>query len=541
MADRDPWETAPVPPSSGAARDPWEAPDGPAKASAIGDVTSSIIRGLAKGTIHLAGLPGDMRELIGAGVAAVGEKLGYPVPDQMRHYSPLPMLASPTSEQIEHGVEKVAGKFGHPETTAGKFAQSAAEFLPSAVIGGGGLPARVASAVAGGLGSEAAGELTEGTPYEGAARIAGGLVGGLAPGAAVRAVTPNPVAAERKEMLDYLKSKGVTAMTAGQQTGNRVLRYAESELGDAIGAGGKATEANEKVLDQFTKAAMREAGERNATATPKNLNAAYRRIGDRMNNLAARNVFVKDAQFAAEIATAEAEYKRLVAPSNRAPAVDGYISDLAGKTTAFRGDEYKQLRSDISRDMRRSTNDPQLKWFLGRINRALDGAMERSIAILNPDDVGAFSEARKQYRNLMVLEDAVGGAGEASANGLITPQKLRAALDKPEYAYEESELAKLARAGVATLTPLPQSGTAPRAVVHGIPMALGGLAGHMAGGDIGTAATIAGSVAGPGVAGRALMSPPVQGYLANQLLPGLETSTTIDALVRAAVEGRDAP
>jgi hypothetical protein len=141
--------------------------------STIGDVASSFGRGVAKGAIALAGLPGDAAHMVGTGVEKAGEMLGAaprPVPQ--------PTLL-PSSGSITKGVESVAGEFGAPKTTAGKFAESVGEFVPSAAIGPGGLLTKAATTIAGGVGAEAGGEF--GGPW---GRFFGGLVGGSAAGLA---------------------------------------------------------------------------------------------------------------------------------------------------------------------------------------------------------------------------------------------------------------------------------------------------------------------------------------------------------------------
>lgn len=138
-----------------------------------GDMATSFGRGVAKGAIGLAGLPGDVSNLVGEGVEKGGEALGL---------APRPIPASPglpDTGKITKAVEGVTGDFGSPKTTAGKYAESVGEFVPSAAIGPGGLATKAATTVAGGLGAEAGGELA-GEP----GRFIGGLVGGGAAGAA---------------------------------------------------------------------------------------------------------------------------------------------------------------------------------------------------------------------------------------------------------------------------------------------------------------------------------------------------------------------
>lgn len=136
--------------------------------SAWTDVAKSFGRGVAKGAIGLAGLPGDVERLVGKGVEAAGTAIGLPKPPSEAHAG----HALPSSAQIEHGVESVTGKFGQPETTAGKYAESVGEFVPSAFVGPGGLLRKGAETVLGGLGAEAGGEAF-GEP----GRFVGGMLG----------------------------------------------------------------------------------------------------------------------------------------------------------------------------------------------------------------------------------------------------------------------------------------------------------------------------------------------------------------------------
>ena len=89
--------------------------------STFGDMAKSFGRGVAKGAIGLVGLPGDMERLEGEGIKIVGRSLGLPEPPAGAGD---PVLSPPSSGQIQQGVESVTGKFGDPQTTAGKYAQS---------------------------------------------------------------------------------------------------------------------------------------------------------------------------------------------------------------------------------------------------------------------------------------------------------------------------------------------------------------------------------------------------------------------------------
>jgi HNH/ENDO VII superfamily nuclease len=99
---------------------------------------------------------------------------------------------APTPEQGMQILEReVTGPMHRPEGRAGKFGASVGEFLgnPSTYLAPGSLPLKIGTAVLGGLGSEAGGQLGEGTPLEGPLRFAGGLLGALGPLSAGRLVT----------------------------------------------------------------------------------------------------------------------------------------------------------------------------------------------------------------------------------------------------------------------------------------------------------------------------------------------------------------
>lgn len=141
--------------------------------------------------------------------------------------------------------------------------------------------------------------------------------------------------------------------------------------------------------------------------------------------------------------------------------------------------------------------------------------MERSIAKANPDDLGAWRDARRQYRNMMILEQAAASAGENAALGLISPRALRQAAamgrqGRRGYVRGQGDFADLARAGNALMLPMPQSGSAPRVLMS----SGGALLGSALAGEPFSLAALAG-IAAPGAFGRALMSRPVQRYLSS--------------------------
>ena len=529
----------------------------PAASNQAADIAKSGGIGLVKGTIGLAGAPSDYGPQSRAAGGFVADQLGISPETQSKIgtgfdwarktglLGPIAALGNvtPGSGAIQSTVEKRTGKFYEPKTTAGQYAQTVGEFLPSAALGPGGAPRKVAGAVISGLGSEAAGQAAEagglGPTASAAARMAGAA---LAPAAAERLVTPvRTISPTRQQAVQTLRGEGVTDITGGQATGNKRLRYAESELG-----GSTAERLQERQQEQFTRAALRRVGTDAERATPEVIDHSFNRIGGRMNGLAARNQAIADAPLIHDLVAARDGYTHLVAQPMQAPVIQHVLDRISN---SFRtggimpGEVYQTLRSDIGRYARAAKNDPNLQDALYSIQHALDDNVERVMRRNNSNDLGAWRDARRQYRNLLVIERASNYAGEQAASGIISPANLaratKAIQGTRNYARGRGDFTPLARAGVEVLSTLPNSGTAQRLRAHGIPAmiaaALGGTAGSAAG-PHGTLGGIAAGLAAPRLAGEAILSGPGRRYLGNQLVPP-DTNPVLRGLLRGGYAG----
>lgn len=462
------------------------------------DVGKSLGRGVIKGATGLAGLPGDVGNLIGEGVRRAGDAaFGTKTPPEAMR-SKL-AIAPPTSQQVEHGIESVTGPLGQPKTEAGRIAQSVGEFVPSVVAGPGGWTSKILAAFGGGVGSEVAGEITEGSDLEPYARIVGGIAGGLAPNIAGRVITPLPASDLHLGHVQSLEKEGVKGLTAGERSGYRPLRYMEEHLGGSPMAGRISEERFALPREQFTRAALARIGASSDRATPAVIDRAADRIGQQFDTLAKRNDAPHDPQYMQDILKAQTDYDFLFDDPLKSKVVQNVIDhavNKVSKSNTMTGPEYKALRSRIERMRRGYKQDPELSEFLASVRDAMDGLMERAIKANNPADLGAWKEVRRQYRNLLVLEYATTGQ---ETGGLVNPSKLKQAVvhqDRRAYARGKGDFAELTRAGENVMPGLPQSGTAPRTLTSAGPLKL-----------VTTGAT-----------GRALMSGPVQAYLGNQSL-----------------------
>lgn len=548
-----PWEKYQTAPAAG----PWQKYAAPEQAEAapptapaptvgvVEDMARSLGTGLRTGVEGVAGMIGDARELTRSGVGAAMDYFEAPqgvrdVANKAIDYV-TPFPGAPTTEQVRETItDPLMGADRYqPQTTPGKYARTVGEFAPGAAVGPGGLASRVATNVlAPAIGSEFAGQMTEGTAAEPWARLGGAVVGSQVPGLLKRAVTPLPIPKSRQKMVDVLTREGVD-LTAGQKTGRNTLKYMESELG-----GGKVGDFMEMQGEQFTRAVLKRAGINAARATPDVVDDALNRLGQEFDNLAARNTITPDRQLAVDLRRTLDDYQGITAQSMRAPIVNNLIKDIARTSRgggSIPGGLYQEIRSRLGK-MVKTAKGAELEALHG-IRSALDDAMERTLSAINSPDMAAWKEVRRQYRNMIVVEDAVTRAGEGAAQGIISPSALRGAVTrqgKRAYARGKGDLAELARAGEALLKSLPQSGTSPRTAARnlgtGTATLIGGGVGGAAGGGPGALAGMVAGAAVPYATGRAMLSGAGRAYLGNQALadlalPGHGTSAAIAALL----------
>jgi hypothetical protein len=170
-----------------------------AKPGVMDDVARSVDKGLAKGFAGLAGAPADIAGLVAFGADKLQSRVSGKPYDQVkaendaRAVLPTGTVASYGSEAMERrlaestpgGREIVDYK---PQTTAGRYAATAAGFVPGAVFGPGSVVRNVIGfGIAPGLASEAAGQLTEGKgAAEPITRAGAALATALAAGVAMR-------------------------------------------------------------------------------------------------------------------------------------------------------------------------------------------------------------------------------------------------------------------------------------------------------------------------------------------------------------------
>lgn len=149
----------------------------------VSDFAQSLGSGLIQGVTGLAELPGQIRNLGVSGITAASNFLNdgpdanaQMAQDVLQRIQPLPRTG-----QIESVLEGQFGALYEPQTTAGEYARTIGEFAPGAIVPGG-VGTKLASALIPAVASETAGQVFEGKPEEGPARVLAALLSGGAIG-----------------------------------------------------------------------------------------------------------------------------------------------------------------------------------------------------------------------------------------------------------------------------------------------------------------------------------------------------------------------
>ncbi len=494
------------------------------------DMGKSFASGIVKGGIGLAALPGTVEQLGRIGVNYVGRQFGA------EGNTVAPEAALPQFSDIKGTVERnVTGPLYEPQTTAGQYAGTIAEFLPGMLFPAGGVGAHLGrraamNVIAPAVTSETAGQLTKGSAAEPYARAGGAIAGSIAPQIIGRMISPGAIntstakGAERARDVAVMRQEGVP-LSAGDVSGNRSIRWAESVAADTPLAAGRAAALKDTQSERFVEATLRRAGINARAATPEVMNDAFDRLGNEFNRAANRiavplSITPVGRQLTQDVSRIAANYERITEPSLRSSlprAINDDLAQLARQNQYMSGDVYNVWRSQLGAAAR-GAQDPRTRDALYSIQNTLDDAAETWLRSAGRGDVAtSLKNARREYRNLLAIERAAIGAGENAALGTFSPQQLAQAVKtvhgQRNYARGQGDLVDLARGGAALMAPLPNSGTPARLVMS----AMGGAAGAALGGAPGAAAGVVAPIIGQAVASRAVLNPTMQRYLGNQV------------------------
>jgi hypothetical protein len=184
--------------------DSWDAfPEKSSADSAIGMAKQAGV-GVAKGAIGLAGLPGDITDLLTKGSQAAGnfvaDKLGL-------EHAPEPGPSGvQNSADIQKQVEQITGPFREPQNQNEADAQTVGEFLPAALAGPGNFARKVITQdIIPAAASITAGRFSDQNPY---VKALAGFLGGVGAGVALK---PGQAADTlRKQLPEFVTDAHIT-------------------------------------------------------------------------------------------------------------------------------------------------------------------------------------------------------------------------------------------------------------------------------------------------------------------------------------------
>lgn len=473
--------------------------------------------------------------IAGAGQAGAVDSMGI-VPEKS-----LDAIRNQNPEDLVKKAETDSGvTLPRPQGTWGRYGDAVGNAAgnPLSYIGPGSLLAKGAAAAASGAGSELAGDIADwlGNKVPGlkaAAQLVGGLVGGHIGSKTPQAISPNATEnVGRVADADALAREGIP-ITAGDRVGDTQMQRVESNL-----QAGR----NEDQLQELTRAAGRRIG----------LNDPYLTLGpdgvftQRMNQIQGRfdglanqgNGMTADPQLARDMTQTYGEVTRIpgVYPEATQQATRAAIRRVGDALTANGGTlpnaDYQTLRSDLASGARNAEH-PQTSAALNDIVEALDDNFERS----NPQIAGQYGQARRDYRNALVLERAL-TANKDGAGGTITPNALATAskqiYGRRAFAKGQGDLAELGQQAQNVLGGTHNTSQTAHferlnGIIRGMSAAGGALLGaHMGGAEGAVLGHLQGETAvapliEPGVrrvVKTVRMSGPANAYLGNQITGG---------------------
>ena len=496
-------------------------PDQPRGPSTLRDVITSIPPALARGVMELVGLPGTISDLPMQGAQALGL---VPQDQDVR--------SAVSSSRMREGAAALTGGATErqPETTAGEYFATIAEFLPGAVAGPGNvLRNALMFGALPGAASEFAGQRTEGTPLEPYARTAAALgTGFLGVRPSGRVAPIGGADDEAVRLANVLRSEGVQP-TAGQIMQSGAVQRAEGMV-----------EPSTRQLEDFTAAAMRSVGSDDVRATEAALAAASNRITNTMDDILQGVTVTPNTALANRAAQVAADYLENAPASAVVPRVRNIVDQIIDAATTPNG---KQIDLETLRSWRTAlgrmtqSSDEATRNAAVQLRELIDGATDAALSQAGrADQLQALREARTQYRNFLAVRDAATRAG--AETGVLTPTQLNQSVIRTQgragYAVGRgTELADLSRAGAALMRPLPtvEQGGFRRFLPEVGGAGAGGAIGFGLGGAPGA---LLGAAIGAGVpiAGQAMMrSAPLQATVLDPFAAMMQVSRTAPGLL----------
>lgn len=379
----------------------------------------------------------------------------------------------PDQPSMRGAIEKnVTGELPLPQGTPGKFGAAIGETLgnPASYLGPGGLLAKIGMGAASAVGSEAAGELAEGTPYETPMRIAGSLIGGPL---AARAVKPQLAAAQQ-----MLADRGVTQMTVGQLAGG-ILKSVEDKatsfpiLGDFIQAGRK------RSIESFNRSVANQALEpigetlgRGTAAGHDTISEVHDKLGAAYDNIVPHLELRPDQQWFQDLRQVYDRNVQML-PEQHQQQFSRILTQEFGRPAPLDGEKVKVIESNLNRLAGKFSSSPDAnQQLLGEALTSTVAAVRSNMERMNPAYAQELARINSGYAMYVRMRTAA--ANRRGSEGVFTPGDLLTAIKrgdrsvgKGSFARGDALMQAFAEAGQKVLpSAYPDSGTAGRLMAN---------------------------------------------------------------------------
>jgi len=286
-----------------------------------------------------------------------------------------------------------------------------------------------------------------------------GAAGGIARTVASK-VAPGVDAATAK-LAKLAEEKYGIRLDGSQITNSPLVRRMDAQQAMSPFSGTVERDALQR--GQFTRAVGQTFGADSHVLTPQVMQEAKDRLGQKFNDIAARNPVHVDDQLMSDLSGIESEAQQVLPDGEYAPIgkqLDNVISQAAKNNGTLTGEQYQALtRKGSPLDVASNSANPNIRHYAIQVRGALDDALERSA---NPEDLKALQQARLQYKNMKTVEPLA----SKSPDGTIGPALLnnRVSVNFKNRAYQGAgDLDELAQIGQRFLKAPASSGTAENA------------------------------------------------------------------------------
>lgn len=485
-------------------------------------------------------------DLVAAGLRQVGLPVNNPIGGSesiksgIDYVATLPSRVSDAVSQRSMGplTEDRTSRF-EPENRAEKVAAGVGQgigsvlstMLPAGAVANAARPGTMTQGIAQALASQpltqlasgVAGGATTGATDSPALGLAASLAVplGASLGRGIISPTTNTLSDAEKRIVETARREGVP-LTPSQETGSKTLRTLEETMAKLPLSGGPMNKTYDAQRAALNEAIMSRTGTAAKDASPETLTNVAKNLGGQFDDLAARTTLKPDQQFADDVLKVATNYGRRL-ETDVAPVFKSYMDDLqpvidaiaTGQNPTIAGETYKQIRSDIARRAR-TTSNGELRASLKALGTAFDDAVERSAS---PELRKEWQTLRGEYAAYKTVDKAMASGRQADrVTGDIPLGAFSSAVragDREGFARARGQYGELSKLADYLAPKIPDSGTATRGVTANI--LSGGALAAGAGGLGASAGTALATAVAPWAASLAYNTPAARAYLTNQI------------------------